>query len=69
MKSEWVDEWKLLDLDDLEFVRSGGLPGGPPNPEWASREYVRVAISGRGGRRRAESCDGAGDADAVRWNG
>lgn len=30
MKSEWVEEWKLLDLEDLELVRSGGLPGGPP---------------------------------------
>ena len=29
MKSECVDEWKLLDLDDLELVRSGGLPGVP----------------------------------------
>lgn len=50
-KSEWVEEWQLLDLDDLEFVRSGGLPGGIPKAELASCAYVRVAMSGRGGRR------------------
>ena len=26
MKSRRVDEWMLDDLDDFEFVRSGGLP-------------------------------------------
>jgi hypothetical protein len=73
MKSECVDEWKLLDLDDLELVRSGGLPGGPPNDVWTSCEYVRAAMSGRGGWRRVESCDegagagaGAGPDDAMR---
>jgi hypothetical protein len=65
MKSECVEEWKLLDLDDLELVRSGGLPGGPPNDEWTSCEYVRAAMSGR---RRAERSDGQRGAggDAVR---
>lgn len=38
MKSERVDEWKLDDLDDLEFVRSGGLPGGAPKTDCASCE-------------------------------
>lgn len=38
MKSEWLEEWKLLDLDDFELVRSGGLPGGPPNVVCASCE-------------------------------
>jgi hypothetical protein len=71
MKSECVDEWKLLDLDDFELVRSGGLPGGPPNDEWTSCEYVRAAMSGRGGRRRAERCEGergggGGSGDAMR---
>jgi hypothetical protein len=51
MKSECVEEWKLLDLDDLLFVRSGGLPGAP-NAAWASCEYVTDAMSGRGGRGR-----------------
>ena len=36
MKSDKVDEWKLLDLEDLELVRSGGLPGGAPKAEWVS---------------------------------
>jgi hypothetical protein len=36
MKSRRVDEWMLDDLDDFEFVRSGGLPGGAPNVCWAS---------------------------------
>jgi hypothetical protein len=30
MTSDRFEEWKELDLDDLEFVRSGGEPGGPP---------------------------------------
>jgi hypothetical protein len=65
MKSECVDEWKLLDLDDFELVRSGGLPGAPY--ELSSCAYVRAAMSGRGGRRREESCeDGEADGDAMR---
>lgn len=36
MMSDRPEEWKLDDLDDFEFVRSGGLPGGPPSPRWAS---------------------------------
>lgn len=36
MKSSSVDEWMLDDLDDFEFVRSGGLPGGAPKVCWAS---------------------------------
>jgi hypothetical protein len=67
MKSECVDEWKLLDLDDLELVRSGGLPGAP-YVEWSSCVYVRAAISGRGGRRREESCEeGNADGRVMRW--
>jgi hypothetical protein len=30
MKSASVDECRLLDLEDFELVRSGGLPGGAP---------------------------------------
>lgn len=48
MKSSRVDEWMLDDLDDFEFVRSGGLPGGAPKCEDASCAYVRVAMSDRG---------------------
>jgi len=51
MKSAKADECRLLDLEDFEFVRSGGLPGGSPKVEWASCEYMRVVISGRGGLR------------------
>ena len=36
MKSRRVDEWMLDDLDDFEFVRSGGLPGGAPKEDCAS---------------------------------
>jgi hypothetical protein len=36
IKSSSVDEWMLDDLDDFEFVRSGGLPGAWPNVCWAS---------------------------------
>lgn len=36
IKSKSVDEWMLDDLDDFEFVRSGGLPGGAPKCEGAS---------------------------------
>jgi hypothetical protein len=42
--SDMTDEWKLDDLDDLELVRSGGLPGAPI----VSGEYVRVVMRGRG---------------------
>jgi hypothetical protein len=42
--SDMPEEWKLLDLDDLELVRSGGLPGAPI----VSGEYVRVVMRGRG---------------------
>jgi len=66
-KSEWFEEWKLLDLDDLELVRSGGLPGGPPKDWWPScDEYVRVAISGRGGLRRSDS-EGIGRLAVRAW--
>jgi hypothetical protein len=50
IKSVSVDECRLLDLDDLEFVRSGGLPGGIPKL-CASCGNMSVVISGRGGRR------------------
>jgi hypothetical protein len=36
MTSERCEEWKELDLDDLEFVRSGGEPGAPPRAMFAS---------------------------------
>lgn len=36
MRSERVDEWKLDDLLDFEFVRSGGLPGGGAKVAWPS---------------------------------
>ena len=31
MTSDRFDEWKDEDLDDFEFVRSGGEPGSPLN--------------------------------------
>lgn len=45
MTSDIFEEWKDEDLDDFEFVRSGGLPGAAIV---ASAAYVRVAMSGRG---------------------
>lgn len=42
--SDMPEEWKLEDFDDLELVRSGGLPGAPI----VSGEYVRVVMRGRG---------------------
>jgi hypothetical protein len=60
MKSKSVDEWMLDDLLDLEFVKSGGLSGGAPKAdcECASCEYVRVAMSGRGGLLGEETRNG-----------
>lgn len=45
MMSERPEEWNEDDdLDDLELVRSGGLPGAPI----ASGEYASVVMRGRG---------------------
>ena len=74
MTSDMPDEWKLDDLEDLELVRSGGLPGGPI----VSGEYVRVVMRGRGSflfafccsmppmRRREEARFGAACAQKSR---
>jgi hypothetical protein len=35
IKSRSVDEWMLDDLDDFEFVRSGGLPGAASKADCA----------------------------------
>lgn len=48
----------LDDFEDLEFVRSGGLPGGALKEDGASCAYVRVAMSGRGGLRGVERRSG-----------
>jgi hypothetical protein len=36
MTSERWEEWKELDLEDLELLRSGGEPGAPPRAMLAS---------------------------------
>lgn len=58
MTSSREEEWKELDFEDLELVRSGGDPGAAPMAIAWSCEYARVAMIASGVLRRAncEEC-------------
>jgi len=63
-QSESVDECRLDDLDDLELVRSGGLPGGGEPPKAAAGASCgeltvamrRLSKASAGGHGQSPSC-------------